>query len=159
MNRQTRRKLRGIAEPVLPGEPLFIRACRAFVDNYVTLLRTAMLVGALLLVSDIDNMTSRLDPPAPGQLQVLESAESAPRPPPDDAVAEPALLTDGIRHALSCTYEEFRKEHYDECFDGGSEVYARPDAGPDNRGGLLELPPERYASLDRRASPAGDPAT
>lgn len=116
-----------------------------------------MLVGALLLVSDIDDIAVRLDAPAPGQLQNLDASESVPRS-PDEAVAEPALLTDGVWHALNCTCEDSRQEHDHECFDGGSGVYAGPDDEPDNRGGLLELAPERYASMDPGALLAEPPA-
>ena len=44
---------RGIAPPVFVREPLLIRLCTAFVDNLTLILRTGLVMGALLLVHDL----------------------------------------------------------------------------------------------------------
>ena len=36
------------------------------------------------------------------------------------------VLTDGVLHALNCTYTEYRETHFDECVDEPSQVYPRP---------------------------------
>lgn len=139
-------------EPVLSGEPLFVRACAAFVANLGLILRVAMLAGALLLFRDVDLLLEKFRPSESG-IESLPVASLAPGEPQDVPAARPPepALSEDARHFLNCTYEAYRNAHYDECVDGGSEIYARPDADPDNRGGLINELPVRYARLDESA--------
>ena len=52
MGAKRKRSLGGIFEPMLVREPLFIRLCTAFVDNLGLILRTALVIGALMLVQE-----------------------------------------------------------------------------------------------------------
>ena len=144
MAKKRRRKFRGIAEPVHVREPLFIRLCAAFVDNLTLILRTALIVGALVLVHDLRTL---LDEPA------QSVAESAPAPPPvpyDSAAAKPQdpVLSDRVLHALNCTYEDYRNAHFDECVKDRSRIYLRPHADPDDTGHVIYDTPVLYARLD-----------
>jgi len=47
------RKFRGIAAPVLVREPLLVRLCTTFVNNLTLILRTGLVMGAVLLVHDL----------------------------------------------------------------------------------------------------------
>jgi hypothetical protein len=144
-------------EPVLSREPLFVRACASFVANLALILKVAMLAGTLLFIRDADLLLERFRLPAP-VLESLPVAEVQPGEPQDAPAPPEPALSDSARHFLNCTYEAYRNAHYDECVDGDSEIYARPDADPDNRGGLLNELPVRYARLDESAPRVADAA-
>ena len=62
--------------------------------------------------------------------------------------APASVLTEGVMHALNCTYKDYRDTHFDECTEGPSDIYQRPDADPDNTGYINAHAPELYASLN-----------
>lgn len=150
MTGRRKRPLRGIAAPVLPGEPLFIRSCRAFTDNLALLLRGAFILGALLLVQEFDRFAAGL---------VRSAAEADPLPPATALAIEPPapsepelpVLTDRVWHYLNCTYHEYRRQYYAECVEEPSGIYRAPEADPDDTGSLLRQSPVQFA---RRAAAA-----
>lgn len=149
MTGRRKHRLRGIAAPVLPGEPLVIRFCRAFVDSLAMLLRGAFIVGALLLVHEFDRLAEGLSPPVT-DVETLPVPAADAIEPPVPAAPEPPALTDRVRHYLNCTYEAYRRENYAECVEEPSGIYGAPEADPDDTGTLLRQLPVRFA----RRSPA-----
>jgi len=147
MGRKRRNKIRGIAEPVLGREPLFIRLCSAFVDNLTLILRTALVTGALFLVQDLGDLYDRVTDRAveDGTAQIELEKETLPAE--DSAVEEP-VINDRILHARNCTIAEYREEHYNECVDEPSSVYPRPEGDPDDIGFLASESSVLFASLD-----------
>lgn len=146
-NRKT--GLRGIAQPILVREPLFVRFCSAFVDNLTLMLRTAFVIGALFLVQDLQIKFEQSGQPV-AEIQTGHSA-STPRP-AEPTRAEAPVLSDGVRHALNCTFEDFRNENFDECVNGPSRVYQRPDAEEDDTSHNFYAVPVLFASLDGRSN-------
>jgi hypothetical protein len=147
MAKNRTRKLRGIAAPVLVREPLLVRLCSSFVENLTLILRTGLILGAVLLVHDLRLFLQEITPPT--------VAESAPvTAVPDDgeamstAEARKPVLSERVIHALNCTYERFRNEHYDECVKDSSRIYPRPQADPDDTGYVIYDAPVLYARLD-----------
>lgn len=139
--------MQGIAEPVLAGVPLFVRLCSAFVDNLASLLRVALVFGAIILVRDLRGL-----PDEAGQLVV-----DAEPPPvvteveiPDE---EDPFMSERIKHALNCTYDEYRRAHFDECVEEPSRIYAKPEADPDDTGRIMYDSPVLFARLDEKHSP------
>lgn len=147
---------RGVASPVVVREPLLVKACRMFVELLPTILRTAFVLGAVLFLHEFRELSADpartvvVDPPLP---VVQEKAEAMPR---EDASASMPVLNDRVRHFLNCTYEEYRREHFDECVEQQSLIYRPPQPGPDESGNALYAWPVRYAGLAPRAQ--GEPA-
>ena len=139
----TRSNVRGIAEPYLMRKPLLVRLCATFVDNLVLILRTAFVMGAILLVQDLHVLFEEAKQPVvevvPVPTILVEVQESA--------------LSEGVRQALNCTYKDYRNAHYDECVPGPSDVYPRPQADPDDTGHVTYQSRVLYASLDDYVSP------
>ena len=150
MTGQAKQRLRGIAAPVLPDKPLFVRLCSAFVDNLAMILRGAFIVGAIVLAQQLDTFTEGLAPPVADIEPVIETPVNNVEP---LAPAEPGqpVLTDRVRHYLNCTFETYREENYAECVEEPSGIYRPPEADPDDTGSLFRpsglrlahhLPPE-----------------
>lgn len=145
-NRKT--ELRGIAQPILVREPLFVRFCSAFVDNLALILRTAFVIGSLFLVQDLQLRIEKSGQP----IAEIQAEQSEPTPTPvEPTQTEEPVLSDGVKHALNCTFEDYRNENFDECVNGPSRVYQRPGAEEDDTGHLFYAKPELYASLDSRS--------
>ena len=136
---------RDLAAPLLGRAYAVARACRTFVDNLPMLLRIAFIAGALLLARDLRNAGDHLvrAPADTEAARPLADAEPA-QPPPERVPA----LSDRTRHFLNCTYEAYRRAHYDECVTGPSAVYPRPPEDPDDMGLALFEEPVRFARLD-----------
>ncbi len=141
-----RRKFRGIASPVLIREPLLVRLCATFVENLTTILRVGLVMGAVLLVHDLRILLEEVSQPV---------AESVPAPAilvESEAIstteAQDPVLSEGVMHALNCTYEDYRNTHYDECVKDPSHIYLRPHADPDDTGYVIYDAPVLYARLD-----------
>lgn len=139
-----RNAFRGIAEPFLSHEPLLIRFCRGLVDNLTTILRTGLVIGAVVLLQDLRDFMAENAPPvadvSPERAAPVEVEVAAPRLP---------VITESVEMALNCTYTEFRNEHYDECVQDGSRVYKRPGADPDDTSQLFEPPEVLFAGALR----------
>lgn len=123
---------RGVAAPVFVREPLLVRLCSAFLNNLASLLRIAFVAGVIMLMQDFRDMTGELlQPVAEVEESPVSDVESDAT---DEFVGREPLLTDGVKHALNCTYQDYRNAHYNECVnvDSPSEVYPRPDADPDD---------------------------
>jgi hypothetical protein len=144
MNR--RRKLRGVAPPALVREPLLIRLCTKFVENLTLILRIGLVMGAVLLVHELRILFEEVKQP------VAESALARAVPVESEEIgtteAQEPVLTDGVMHALNCTYGEYRDAHYDECVKDPSRIYLRPQADPDDTGYVMYDAPVMYARLD-----------
>ena len=69
----------------------------------------------------------------------------APSPTTED---DPGWLTDGVKQALNCTYEDFRGEHYDECVKGPSSIYKNPRTNEDDTGYVMYDTRTLYARLE-----------
>jgi hypothetical protein len=146
MAKNRRRKFLGIAPPVLVREPLLVRLCTAFVENLTLILRTAFVVCAVLLVQDLRTLLEEVTQPI---------AESVPTPTVTVEIeaagateAQEPVLSEGVMHALNCTYEDYRNVHYDECVKDPSGIYQRPQAEPDDTGLVIYATPVLYARLD-----------
>jgi len=140
-------KLRGLMQPILIREPLLVRLCAGFVDNLTLILRTAFLIGALFLIQDLEVMfVERGEPVA-----VIQPEQNRPAPSPTTpAATEEPVLSDGVKHALNCTFVEYRNENFDECVNGPSRVYERPRAEDDDTGLIFYATPVLYAGLESR---------
>lgn len=141
MAKRERYALRGIAEPVLVREPLLIRLCTAFVDNLTLLLKTAFVFGAVLLIQDLRTLLEDVSQPEPAPVGVVKTQEI------DDSEPRGSMLTDSVKSALNCTYEDYRNAHYDECVKEPSQIYVRPQADPDDTGLVIRELPVMYARL------------
>lgn len=146
MARQLKRNLRGIVEPFLLGEPLFVRLCSVFVNYLALILRTAFIVGSVLLFHEFRDLSvdlrqpvAEIDLPPAYEIEIEPTVELDPEDP---------LLTERVQHFLNCTYEDYRTTHFDECVDNQSEIHLRPPADPDDTGSVSYDLPLRYASLD-----------
>lgn len=143
MGAKRKRSLGGIFEPMLVREPLFIRLCTAFVDNLGLILRTALVIGALMLVQEFRTLTSI------GARAVADADQpvlTGDMPATPQAPAEP-VITDRVRHYLNCTYETYRADHYAECVEEPSRVYTSPQPGPDDLGHFHEPAPVLLARI------------
>ena len=144
------RKIRGIAAPVLVREPLLVRLCTKFVDNLTLVLRTGLVMGAVLLVHDLRILLDEVTQP------VAESVPALAVPVENEAIGttetQEPVLSEGVMHALNCTYENYRNTHYDECVNDPSHIYLRPDADPDNTGQVYYDARILYARLDSNTS-------
>ena len=144
MTGKSKQRLHGIAAPVLPGKPLFIRLCEAFVENLAMILRSALIVGALALAHQFATLTEGLSP----SIAEIDSV-----PIPADVTAEPIVppepaqpvVTDRVRHYLNCTYEDYRNEHFDSCVEQQSQICRAPGAAPDETGRLPREAESRFA--------------
>jgi hypothetical protein len=141
-----KRKFRGVAPPVLIREPLFVRLCASFVDNLTLILRAGLVMGAVLLVHDLRILLEEVSQPL---------AESAPAPAVrvdseaiDTTEAQEPVLSEGVMHALNCTYKDYRNAHYDECVEDPSNIYLSPHSDPDDTGLVIYDAPIQYARLD-----------
>jgi hypothetical protein len=146
MAEQRRRNFRGVAEPVFVREPLLVRLCAAFVDNFTLILRTALVIGAVLLVHDLRTVVEKMTQP------VAESVPTPAAPVEIEAIgtteAQEPVLNESVMHALNCTYGDYRNAHYDECVTEPSRIYQRPQADPDDTGLVIYDAPVMYARLD-----------
>ena len=100
-------------------------------------------MGALVLVHDLRTLLDESAQPV---------AESAPVSPPVPHSSDPPkpqepVLSDGVLHALNCTYEDYRNDHFDECVEDPSRIYLRPNADPDDTGHVIYDTPVLYAHL------------
>ena len=120
---------------------MLFRACTAFVDNLAQLLRVALIVGAIFLVRDLHDFRNEISPEVAvvEPVTIIQKHESGP---------DESLLTERVQHFLNCTYEEYRREHYDECTNGQSRIYGPPQADPDDMGNVLYKGPILLARLD-----------
>jgi len=133
----------GIFKPMLVREPPFIRLSTAFVDNLGLILRTALVIGAPMLVQEFRALTSV------GERAVADADQPVPTvdmPATPQAPAEP-VITDRVRHYLNCTYETYRADHYAECVEEPSRVYTSPQPGPDDMGHFREPAPVLLARI------------
>lgn len=146
MARKHKRRLSGTAAPVLVREPLLLRLCSGFVNNLTLILRTAFIIGAILLAQDFRDFTEELPQsaaeiePAPAVLDI----ETEPTP---EAEPQEPVLSDRVQHFLNCTYEDYRTTHYDECVEAPSNIYQRPQADPDDIGYIPHDEPIMLARL------------
>ncbi len=124
----------------MPGRPLFIRFCEAFVDNLGLILRVALVVGAISFVNQLPDRST----PESSEAVALEqeASEESEIPIEDETWKSP-----GVLHALNCTYMHYREQHYDECVEDSSEVYRRPGADPDDTSFVPRDDLLLYASL------------
>lgn len=147
MASKRKRKLSGLAEPVLVREPLLVRSCHAIVNNLTSALKVAFILGVIFLAQDFRDFTDELPlpvaeiEPAPTEVEV----EIAPVAEPD--VQEP-VVTERVKHFLNCTYEDYRTTHYDECVEGPSRIYQDPEADADDMGYVAYDAPVLLAHLD-----------
>ena len=146
MARKHKRRLSGIAAPVLAREPLLVRLCARFVNNLTLILRTAFIIGAIFLAQDFRDFTEELPQaaaeiaPAPTVLEI----EAQPLP---DLEPQESALSDRVQHFLNCTYEDYRTTHFDECVEAPSNIYQRPQADPDDIGYIPHDEPILLARL------------
>jgi len=147
MAHRLKRSICVIAAPVLARVPLFIRLCSAFVDNLTLILRTALVVGAIFLVKDLRIATEKITPTVAEieQAPVVHVVVTEPtaEPEPQDPV-----LSEQVQHFLNCTYEDYRTTYYDDCVEGQSRIYLRPQAGPDDTGYVPCAAPVMLARLN-----------
>jgi hypothetical protein len=145
MAKDGRERIRGVAAPILVREPLFVRLCTAFVENLTLMLRTGLILGAVVLVHDLRILLDDVNQPvaesvpaqaAPGESEAIDVTETM----------EP-VLSDGVMHALNCTYQDYRDTHYDECIKDPSGIYPRPQADPDDTGLIIYDTPVLFAQL------------
>jgi hypothetical protein len=96
-------------------------------------------LGAIIFVRDLRDVPGEHEqpfeepPPSVTEVEVTEKDEP--------------VMTEGIKHALNCTYDEYRRAHFDECVGEPSRIYARPEADPDDTGYVSHGSPVLYASL------------
>ena len=82
----------------------------------------------------------------------IQSEPSAPNPPPANPTeAEEPVLSDSVKHALNCTFGNYRDENFDECVKGPSRVYQRPGAEEDDTGHNFHAMPVLFARVDSRS--------
>jgi len=155
MTRRIKRHMRGITEPVLVREPLLVRSCSAFVNNLTLILKTAFIVGAILLARDIRSITQELGHSMVEVEPALLVQEVETEPTAEPEPLQP-VLSERVKHYLNCTYEDYRSTHYDECIEGPSRIYQRPQAKPDDIGNLpydlrylyADMPPQNVIDDD-----------
>jgi hypothetical protein len=146
MARKRMRQLRGLAEPCLTRVPLPVRLCSAFVDNLALILRVGLVLGAVAFIHDFHSITDELESSAHRAAAPPTDVDD-PRPPTQPAPREP-VLTERVKHYLNCTFEDYRAAHYDACVEEPSDIYRKPEAGPDDTGRLDHDTPVLFANLD-----------
>lgn len=142
MAKQSWTRFRGVVQPVLGNEPLVIQLSKVFVANLRLILNVAMVFGAVFLAQELRESSD--DVPAYVEHQQVVQEQS----PDDSAFAdedEEPVLSEGVMHALNCTYEDYLKEHYAECVEDGSEIYRPIEADPDDAGYLFDETPILFA--------------
>lgn len=137
-------RLKGLAEPLIGGGLLLVRAAAAFVDNLAMILRIAFITGAVFLVGEIREFTAEMSARYPDAAPAPVAVEA---PPPEATPAAGPVLSDRSLHFLNCTYDEYRRENYASCVEEPSEVYPPPEADPDDRGNAVREAPIRFAAL------------
>jgi hypothetical protein len=150
MANKRKSRFRGLAEPVRVREPLPVRLCVGLVENLTLILRTALVLGAVALVHDLRILFDDMSQPVAETAAEIDAAptvidENEGMGAPE---AQEPVLSEGVLHALNCTYKVYRDTHYDECTEDSSDIYQRPDADPDNTGYINSYAPELYARLD-----------
>jgi len=135
MARKFKRHVRGIADPTLVRAPLLVRSCSAFVNNLTLILKTMFIVASILLARDFRSLSEDMGRHAaeiePTLVVIEVETEPAAAPEPDKPV-----LNERVQHYLNCTYEDYLATHYDECVEGPSKIYRRPQAKPDDIGNI-----------------------
>lgn len=149
---QRDREIRRIVDRNGHRIPLFVRLCEAFVDNLGMILRVALVGGGIYLVQQLGVLYS-IAPHGADIAPADHAAVSAPAEPAEPAAAPEPWMTDGIRHALNCTYAEYRERRYDDCVEDGSEVYRGPQPDPNDTGLVIYAQPVLYAGLSRPQTP------
>ena len=150
------RTFRGIAAPISPGLPALIRFCSAFVDSLPTILKLAFIVAAFAFAKDIrDLVAPSVSPTVEVETRPAEPAKSI--VPEDVTKPDDPVLSERVVHYLNCTHEQYRNEHYDECVDESSVIYARPAANPDDTSFVPRDLPVRVARTPPEAE-RGDAA-
>ena len=153
MSGRSKRPLQGVVAPVLPGKPLFIRLCEVFVDNLATILRGALVAGALVLAQQFGSLTEHFSPAVAEVEPLVEEPVIVAMPLPPAEPPAP-VISDRARHYLNCTYEAYRREHYAECVDEPSRIYRPPEADADDTGSLFHPSPLRFAHRAPHPGPA-----
>ena len=157
MAKKRRSKYRGIAQPVYAREPLLIRLCASLVDNLTLILRTAFVIGSIFLVQELqlifENGSQSTTESTPSQIVSADVNVI------DEGKVPKTALSDGVKSALNCTYENYRKTHYDECVKEPSQIYQRPQADPDDMGLVSYDTPTLYARLDNTTNSNRRPNT
>lgn len=150
MAEKRRNNFRGIAAPVFVHKPLLVRLCTAFVDNLTLILRTAFVIGAVLLVQNLRIMfveepqtVAESEPVMDVSIEIDAIGETA---------AQEPVMSEGVRRALYCTHKNYRNAHYDECVREPSRIYLRPQADPDDTGLVIYDVPVLFARLDDHTS-------
>ena len=143
MTQKNKSKLRVLTEPYLTREPLFIRFCAAFVDNLAMILRVTLVMGGIFLARELPVLMQETAVPDDSPANAVASS-----PDTKPAAAKPneAILSDGVKQAYKCTFEDYRNEHYDACVAEESDIYKRPNADPDDTGFVLYDVDTLYAS-------------
>ncbi|MGB5258793.1 MAG: hypothetical protein WBN44_16190 [Woeseiaceae bacterium] len=149
MAAKRRKRIRGIAQPILVREPLIVRLCTAFVDNLTLILRTAFVIASLFLVQELQPRFEKSDEPV-AEIQP-ERITPAASPAAPAELKEP-VFSEGVKHALNCTFADYRNENFEACVNGPSRVYGRPVAEEDDTGHIFHAAPVLYASLDNRVN-------
>lgn len=153
MRQRQRKKWQGLAAPGVGQLPLLIRACNAFVDNLTTMMRLALVIGAVFLVRDLHNAgdiaasATRAEPPVVQRNDDVEAETE------NDPTVAP-VLTDAVQQALNCTFKAYRDAHYKDCVDEPSAVYAPPERAGDDTSHRIEASPLRLASERNAAASA-----
>lgn len=143
MAKDSKGRIRGVASPILVREPLVVRLSTAFVENLTLILRTGLILGAVVLVHDLRLLLDEVNQP------VAESVPAQAAPDESEVIdvidtSEP-VLSDGVLHALNCTYQDYRDANYDECIKDPSRIYPRPQADPDDTGHVIYDTPVLFA--------------
>jgi hypothetical protein len=159
MSSNRKRQFSGVAAPVSPGLPALVRLCSAFVDSLPTILKIAFIAAALSFAKDFRELATSLRNP------VVESESESAEPAraeihKGETRPEQSVVNDRVKHYLNCTHAEYRNQHYDECVDEPSTIYARPAASPDDTSFVPVDLPFRFAGLpsERRDAPSRDEA-
>ena len=147
MARKHKRRLSGIAAPVLVREPLPLRLCSGLVSNLTLILRTAFIIGAIFLAQDFRDFTEEL-PQSMAEIEPAPAVLAIETEPTPEAEPQEPVLSDRVQHSLNCTYEDYRTTHYDECVEAPSNIYQRPQADPDDIGYVPRDEPILLARLN-----------
>ena len=60
----------------------------------------------------------------------------------------PPVVNERVRHFLNCTYEAYRREHYETCVESPSDVYKGPPPDDDDTGSILYEQTVLFAYLE-----------
>ena len=146
MLRQSGRGFQAAAAPMQSRVTRLIRFCTAFTDNLPLLLKTAFVMGALYFAHDFHSQVGdlvrhpqpQLDVPLATESTLLDVAEETP----------PPVVNERVRHFLNCTYEAYRREHYETCVESPSDVYKGPPPDDDDTGSILYEQTVLFAYLE-----------